>query len=114
MGEVEVDVQAVVDGWLEELRASGGMELDAYFGKRKEPRFHVWCEALELRVDDEIIVARGENLTSHGVGFVCKQSLSQSAELEMRRVGERAWVPIRVRHCTQTIGSFKIGARFIL
>ncbi len=113
MGQVNVDLQAVVSGWLKDLRQCEETELDAYFGKRAQPRFHIWSEPLEIRFDDEVFIARGENLGTNGAGVVCRQSLSRGDEVELRCVGEQPWVPARVQHCTQTVGSYKIGLQFL-
>ena len=110
---MNVDLQEVVSGWLTELREFEETALDTYSGKRTQPRFYVWSEPLELRIDDEVFVARGENLGAKGAGVVCRQALTPGDEIEIRRVGEQVWIRARVQHCTQTVGSYKIGLRFL-
>lgn len=107
------DIQSAVRGWLKDLRATGETEIDKYSGKRKEPRFYPWCEAMEVRFGKQTFIARGENLSREGIGFTCKTNIPRGSVAEMRRTGEETWIPIRVQHCTQSVGVFKIGAKFI-
>ncbi len=114
MSSTQCDVQAIVKTWLKELRQGGDVEMDKYFGKRTEPRWFVWGESLEVFVDDETVLARGENLSTTGLGFVCKRLLPRGEIVQVRRVDDDYWVPVRVQHSTQTIGSYKVGARFVM
>lgn len=107
------EVRSIVKSWITRIREDGQAELDTYSGKRKEPRFYPWSESLQVRVGGEVIIARGENLSSQGIGIACRRELPRGAIVEMRRDGDRDWIPIRIQHATQTVGGFKIGARFL-
>ena len=107
------EIESIVNGWLEDIRLEEETEPDSYSGKRSEPRWHPWCESIEIRTDDAIVFARGENLSLHGVGFVCKREIPPGATVHIKCEGETTWIPVIIRHSTQTVGSYKIGAKFV-
>jgi PilZ domain-containing protein len=113
MSQMTANAKATARQWLNDLRRDGEAELDSYSGKRKSPRFHPWIVPLEIRMDDEIFIAHGENLSLEGVGFVCKARVGRGDVVDIRRTGDNEWLQVRVRHATQTIGSYKVGATFI-
>jgi hypothetical protein len=113
MNETTLSAKAVLKRWLRELRIEEDAQVDHYLGKRLEPRFFPWCEPLEIRVNGKTLLARGENLSRDGMGFVCKANLERGLIIEMRRDGEDEWITMRVQHATQTISGFKIGARVV-
>ncbi len=90
-------------------------ETTPYLGKRDEPRFYPWSAALELKCDGRVVVARGTNVSSSGVGFVCKLEIPPRSIVEIRCIDdeEDLWIPIRIQHSTQSVGSFKVGAKFL-
>ena len=108
----DCEIEAIVSQWLQEIKEEGDLEEDSYSGKRSEPRWQPWCESMELNIDGEVVLARGENLSVRGIGFTCKKEVRRGAVLQIRRTDETTWVPIRIQHCTQAIGLYKVGALF--
>ncbi len=114
MSRLTVEQQNVVEQWLADFHAAGSAEEDNYLAKRTSPRFVDWSEPLEIKFRGKTTIGRGMNLNQHGVGFLCKHRFKRGDEAEIRRDGDGqdCWVPIIVRHATQTIGQFKVGAIF--
>jgi len=104
------EIRSIIDEWVGQ--AQQFTEEDNYLGKRNEPRFYPWSEPLEVNVNGKVVNARGENISKKGVGFVCKQAMRRGDMAGIRPSGETVWIPVRVQHCTQTVGSYKVGASF--
>ncbi len=116
MGNIAEAHRTIINHWLTEYCESGEANEDSYLGKRTSTRYFEWSEPLEIRHKGRTLIARGSSLSTEGVGFVCKQRFDKRDEADIRRCGDEddatSWVPIVIRHATQTIGGFKVGARF--
>ena len=92
---------------------------DNFSTKRKGPRFR-WPAQLEIHVSksadgegrEEVCYVTGRDISENGVGFHCRRELHPLTEVEVLLDGEDVRVPAVVRHCTQTIGGFLVGADF--
>jgi hypothetical protein len=113
---IATDTQAKerVKEWLKAVRDDDG-EAEPYLGKRNEPRFFPWSSSMEISCDGQIFLARGLNLSANGVGFICKRDLPRGSVVEIRSVEDEddLWIPIRIQHSTQSVGSLKVGAKFL-
>ena len=107
------EIESIVNRWLGDIRLGGGAEPDSFIGKRWEPRWRPWCESIEIRTDDEIVAAHRENLSLRGVGFVCDKEIPPGTTVHIKCGGENTWIPVIIRHSTQTAGSYKTGAKFV-
>lgn len=110
MAPTAVNHKSLIKEWVFQARAEA--EQDNYLGKRLMPRFAPWSEPLELRAGGKIINAQGRDISLQGVGFTCKQQLRRGEDAEIRPHGESVWIPIRVQHCTLSVGVYKVGAKF--
>lgn len=110
MTQATDEIRSIVQGWIEE--AEGGTDTDNYLGKRCEPRLFPWSAVIEVSVDGAVVNGQGINISAQGVGFVCKHELTPKTVVEIRKDGGDCWIPIHIQHCTQSVGSFKVGARF--
>jgi hypothetical protein len=68
---------------------------------------------LELRVDSEILHAGGCDISSDGVGVLCRRKFTAGQVVALRRDPDEPWVPMRVAHCTQTVGGYRSGLRML-
>ena len=112
MPETKARIQRVVMDWIRSAQGEGTVEPDEYLGKRRLGRYTPFSEPLEVRVDGQIINARGRNICLQGIGFTCKMDLQRGRTVEIRSDGEDAWVPVVIQHSTGTVGGYKVGARF--
>ena len=101
--------------WLGELLQSGH-PTDTMPGKRSESRRH-WpgsCFAQpEGASEDEQSFVHGLNLAPTGIGFLSREPFEEGQLLALFP-GEGFGEPVHVRvvHCTQTVGRYKVGAIF--
>lgn len=103
--------RAIVQEWVD--AAEGSARPDDYLGKRSTPRHAPWHEPLELRIGTEVVNAKGRDISIEGVGFTCRRRVSRDELIELRHTDDAFWLPIRIRHCTGTIGGYKVGASFL-
>ncbi len=113
MALTQSDIHSIVKQWLREIGRDGDWALDLLAGKREELRYFPWAGRLEVRFENDHLLARGENLSRQGICFVCKREIPSGTIVEIRRPDEEPWIPVRVQHATQTVGGFKIGGRFL-
>lgn len=111
MNQATYELKLIVEEWVRQ--AEEGADVDDYLGKRLVPRFTPWSEALELRIKGNVVNARGRDICRQGVGLLCKTQVSRREVIEMRPADEDYWIPIRIQHCTGTVGGYKIGAKFM-
>ncbi len=103
--------KSIVAEWVNAAQASTAP--DDYLGKRATPRHAPWREPLELRLGTEVVNATGRDISLEGVGFTCRRKLARDDLIELRHIHDAFWLPIRIRHCTSTIGGYKVGASFV-
>ena len=92
---------------------------DNFSTKRQGPRFR-WPARLEIHVSKsadgegraEVCYVTGRDISEAGVGFKCRRELHPQTHVEVVLDGEDVKVSAVVRHCTQTIGGFLVGADF--
>lgn len=103
--------------WLES--ASQDPVPDNFSGKRQFARFR-WPAQLEIHISAsedgegraEVCYVTGRDISEVGVGFHCRRELLPFTLVQVLLDGEEVKVPAIVRHCTQTIGGFLVGADF--
>lgn len=100
------DPSTIIQQWLEEARASG--EADAYDAKRAQRRY-AWYQPLELKVGDRIYYINSRDINEEAVGVTCRHELRVGDIVYLRRDASEPWVRSRVKHVTQTVGSYKAG-----
>ena len=101
--------------WLEEARETG--EDDIYAGKRQQQRF-TWHAQLEIRVTSgrghrETYFAYGRDISEAGIRFFSKQLIEPGTEATVVTPGQTGGVAVVIRHCTQTVNGYLIGADFV-
>lgn len=92
---------------------------DNFSTKRQEPRYR-WPARLEVHVSksadgegkSEVCYVTGRDISEAGVGFTCRRELHPQTRVEVVLDGEDVKVSAVIRHCTQTIGGFLVGADF--
>ncbi len=104
-------IRQTVKKWVEE--AEQDVRKDRNLVKRLLPRFTPWAEAVELRTGSDVVIAHGRDICLEGVGLNCRYEYRRGDIIDMRRPEDDFWLPILIRHCTATVGGFKIGARFL-
>lgn len=96
--------------WLEE--AQQGSEPDPYLNKRSTPRYE-WYSHLDMRGEQGTsLVATGRNISVGGVQLHCRHEVGPQTRLYLCTYDDPIWVPLRVRHVTQTVNGYLIGAEF--
>jgi hypothetical protein len=101
--------------WLREAFESGE-PTDVLPNKRAESRRH-WPGSCFARPEDasgdEQSLVHGLNLSSKGIGFLSREPFDEGQLLVLfPEGGSGEPVRIRVIHCTQTVGRYKIGGVF--
>jgi hypothetical protein len=101
--------------WLDEARETGIG--DTWTSKRRQPRY-TWQGKLDVRVTSkggagEEYIATGRDISTTGIQFFCRQPITPSLNAELRPPGESVGVPVVIRHCTQTLHGYLIGADFL-
>lgn len=110
-GMTKSQMRTVVREWVQAAQELCGR--DKSLVKRLLPRFTPWADAIELRSGGNVVIARGRDICLEGVGLTCRYEFRRGEIVEMRRAEDDFWLPIVIRHCTATVGGFKIGARFL-
>ena len=92
---------------------------DPVLGRRGSPRWAFRAPALVRYEDDrrtqKIVPAHLRDLSPAGVGLLCRQAvpLHTLADLWVDAGAVRYHAKVRIVHCTRTVGSFKVGCRFV-
>ncbi|MFQ5491274.1 MAG: PilZ domain-containing protein [Phycisphaerae bacterium] len=104
--------------WLESARQDP--DTDNFTGKRQHLRFR-WPAQLQVHVANsadaegtaEVCYVTGRDISELGVGFHCRRELQPHTRVDLLVDGEHVKVPAQVRHCTQTVSGFFVGADFV-
>ena len=105
------EYKETVRRWLKEAEESG--ETSTYEAKRSSSRYS-WNCAMELVVDgdglnDDIMYVYTRDVSAKGVGLTCRQNLPDGTRVVIRRARTEPWIPARIAHSTESVGTHKIG-----
>jgi hypothetical protein len=100
--------------WLDEARQNG--EAGPRLIKRRQTRYP-WSAPLEVRAAGpggqvRTYLATARDICVTGLQFHCRHDIGLYTQAEVCLAGESVGVPVVIRHQTQTISGFLIGAEF--
>jgi c-di-GMP-binding flagellar brake protein YcgR len=117
--KIVVETKSHMVRLVEQLRASTAQE-DRQEGRRKNWRL-VFATPGSLEVDGEAkssepIYITTRDISSGGLGFLCRRPLEIGRKLVLYIETDNGEVEVAgtVRHCTATVGMYKIGVEFDL
>jgi hypothetical protein len=104
--EATTTARRIIDAWVSEAREDG--KSDVYGSKRKVARY-TWDRPLEMLVGEQINYVYARDISSNGLGLVCKFRPRPQEVVHIRSSDAEPWIRCRVAHVTQTVGAYKIG-----
>ena len=112
--EPRPDAAAIRREWLEQARQTH--VVDTFASKRQKPRF-AWRAQLDVRVplgggQIDIRMVSARDISESGLMLFCREKIAPSTNMDVSLAGGTDSVPAVIRHCTQTLGGYLIGADF--
>jgi hypothetical protein len=112
--ESQEQADTLKQAWLKEARQSA--EPDPRLIKRRVSRY-TWNVPLEVRAAGpggqvRTYLATARDICATGIQFHCRHDIGLHAQAEICQAGEPVGVPVVIRHQTQTVSGFLIGAEF--
>ena len=108
------DAAAIRQEWLKQARQTH--VVDTFASKRQKPRF-AWRAQLDVRVplgggEIDIRMVSARDISETGLMLFCREKSAPSTDVDISLAGETDIVSAVIRHCTQTLGGYLIGADF--